>query len=203
MLSHQVSFLLLFLLFIRIGLNVVCVYLGFFIGVPHKRESIESHFFYVANAAKHLFVIRCKRKRKWLWRGTLWLYIILIQLRSPVFTDMFRWNIPMSMTLCLAVGCLACQWFQKRSCISGFLSFSNTAITTVYDRKARVRILFFPPTKTWHCKLWVVIILHSSLEILLFSLHCHQLFTVSWSALACVLILWFTKQRKQLSPVLF
>lgn len=40
-------------------------------------------------------------------------------------------NAPISMTLCLAVGCRACQWFQYFSCISGLLSFSNTAMITV------------------------------------------------------------------------
>lgn len=47
-------------------------------------------------------------------------------------------NIPMSMTLCFTVGWRACQWFQKRSCISGLLSFSNTAITTVWRGERKV-----------------------------------------------------------------
>lgn len=42
----------------------VCFYLGLFIGVPNKGESIEGHLFYVANATEHFFVVRYERKQK-------------------------------------------------------------------------------------------------------------------------------------------
>lgn len=47
----------------RSCLIMICVYLGFFIGVPDKGEGIEGNLLYVANATGHFFVVRYKRKK--------------------------------------------------------------------------------------------------------------------------------------------
>lgn len=47
-------------------MTVMCVYLGFLTGVPHKGEGIEGHLLYVANAAEHFFVVRYRKKTFWI-----------------------------------------------------------------------------------------------------------------------------------------
>lgn len=112
-------------------------------------------------------------------------------------------NIPMSMTLCLAVGWRACQWFQKRSCISGLLSFSNTAITTVWSGERKVtekQIIRYicqaecNSVTSLHFQDWRTF--HLSRQIPLFFSHCHQLFAVSGCVFVCFCpLICSTKKR--------
>lgn len=137
------------------------------------------------------------------------LYKCTVTLR--VFSPCVK-NIPMSMTLCFTVGWRACQWFQKRSCISGLLSFSNTAITTVWSgernmtEKQRISYIArlnvsLSPASTSKNSPFRAITFHLSLQIPLFSSHCHQLFAVSRRVFVYIPILWFAWQRKGLSPM--
>lgn len=114
--------------------KLVIIYLGLFIGVPHKGERIEGHLLNVADATEHFFVVgflRNESKKRKTFDNLICMESLSVIQWCHVCGFWHVKSIPMSMTLCLAVGWRACQWFQKRSCISGVLSFSNTAITTV------------------------------------------------------------------------